>query len=230
MREIISRYRNELLSIPLLKENEEKIRETAQLIITNIRLNLKNKEIKEDNPEINSAISECLTRLKKLRMITIDNTKEIELFNCRLDLFLSEISNACDLILSLKNKRVLFSAVPVFTAMCPPLLRDAVLVLISRAAQSNKRINVSLNKTRSRILIIIEAAKISIDPDSDSLYTVNHIMKLHGGNLFFARSKLKFKAVLSLPIVNGGYDEYPVPDFAEYVCDKMSAVRILLCE
>lgn len=228
MRKIIGKYRNELLSIPLSSKNEEKIRENVHLITTNISLDLKKGKIKDNDPEICSVISDCLNRLKKLQIMTIAETKEIELFNCRIDLFLAEICAAADLILSLKNKRVKFSVTPVLSALCPPLLRDAVLILIAGAAKDNNRILLTIRKSRSQILIITETAKNSIDRDTDDLYTVNHIMTLHGGNMFFSQSKNKFKAILSLPIINGNYNEYPMPDFAEYVCNKVSPVRIML--
>lgn len=229
------KIQNELEKLPLNLENETNIRESLQILINEIYLK-KNKCSDNEAKELKKIETKCLKKLRKLQNIIICECDKISLSRCRVDMLILEICCACDLLLSFKNCRVTLSLpdYPVETACCPPHIRDAVLNLISTAACENGRVHVNLRIARSQILISIkgnspflwEFIKNSINRKHSSLYTAFHTMKLHGGKLWFQLSKHSFKSVCILPIVSGDYEKYSIPDFSEYVCDKLSPVRI----
>lgn len=235
MQKRLLKIQNELKNIPITSENELKLREMLHLLMTEIYLK-KNKCSPREAKELKNLEIECLTALHELQNFLICECSQISLLRCRVDMLILEICCASDLLLSFKNCRVTLSLpdYPVETACCPTFIRDAVLNLISLAASENGCVHVNLRITRSQILISIKGRKPflwksvedSMCRKQGSLYTAFHTMKLHGGKLWFQISKQSFKSVCVLPIIKGDYEKYSIPDFSEYVCDKLSPVRI----
>lgn len=235
MLERLLKIQNELENTPITSENETRLRESLQILMTQIYLK-KGKCSSNEAKTLNKLENECLTKLKELQNLLICECDKISLLRCRIDMLTLEVCCACDLLLSFKNCRVTLSLpdYPVETACCPAFIRDAVLNLISAAATENGRVHVNLKIIRSQILISIkgnspflwESVNDSINRKQGGLYTAFRVMKLHGGKILFQLSKNSFKSVLVFPIVDGDYEKYMIPDFSEYVCDKLSPVRI----
>lgn len=225
MHEIITRHYRELLSIPISSENEQLIRETVQLLAAEIGF-IKNLGSGENS--LKYIYGGCLEYLRKLKIHIINDTKTLDYFACELDLYLSEIIYASDLILSLKNKRVLFASSPAKINCCPSLIGSAVLILISLLSQNNPSVNVNTRETTANVFINVESTKIIIDQNKDDLFAVQHIVKLHGGKIICAFFKNHVKFTLSLPKIKGDFEKCTIPDFSVCACGMFSGVQIIL--
>lgn len=227
-----------LESIPVIPENEPRLREEIHLLLTLSHLCAGSAD--EAQKQALARLAQgCHQILRKLENLLLCRARAFRFEPCAFVSFLDDICCACDLLLSGCGKRLLFdTSTPETIIGCAPgPVRCALLNLIANAARHAQEdtILVRLSCTLSHVLVTVRSAGEALlaalqhgtDTSGAGLCAVRRCVELHKGTLLFQSDEGGTAAAFALPRdLETLPDAFPLPqpDFVEYICDRLSPV------
>ncbi len=223
--------------------NEKELREKINALFLHARLCKDSISSEEELFTLLQIMNACRKKLRSMNNYSLSKLKVCDYKSFDLEYFLEDIFVAADLMLSSYGKRIEFESTSEKSefALCPEVVFAAVLNLISNAAIYSKgeMIAARMNSNNGRAFIEIESEgglsyerlRAAYKRDGSGVNCVDNAAKLHCGAFLIADCDGITRASLMLSSMEAqSTGVYKIPDFTDYICDRLSPMYTALCE
>lgn len=173
-------------------------------------------------------------KLRKLQNRKDRYRKSCGMKSCDISTLFESVTRSSDIILSDVGKSLDFSFQKCQCDICPELIIDAFLNLISNSAKFSRssRILLSMKAENGSEVITVEneGSCSCAEFSKEGIKTAAAIAKLHSGRLFYSSFQNRVKASMSFPVKRESKIRYEAPMFFDYLTDDFSKVQIGLAD